>query len=358
MDGGGNYFNVFVDDELVRVIETMEGFGVYELCSMPFGEHTLVLHKRTEAAVKTALDWFEPVTFYGLFVDGDSEFNKVGALILHDFKKPLSIEFIGDSDTTSFGNEGEPTGADDIDTMDPSKQNCWNSYAAQAARCFDVDYHQVCWTGVGVVHGAPIPGTSLDVIQRGMRTVYPRALANSESNQPREEHQLCVVFIGGNDLTGEDTEMFESFTSAGLKDFLKHYEELLRMVRKSNPDATILCVAPDEFTMSAEPDRDGQRDTSHLVQLAVSKAVQDCADPNVHYRILSPTIQIEDPAKTPVEDWAMLAHWSVKGHTKVAGALVAAIHEVTGWEIISEPTPCPIMKPVNSVISQDQCTIS
>lgn len=32
MDGGGNYFNVFVDDELVRVLETVEGFEVYELC--------------------------------------------------------------------------------------------------------------------------------------------------------------------------------------------------------------------------------------------------------------------------------------------------------------------------------------
>ena len=32
MDGGGNFFNVFVDDELVRVLQTYEGWSIYELC--------------------------------------------------------------------------------------------------------------------------------------------------------------------------------------------------------------------------------------------------------------------------------------------------------------------------------------
>ena len=90
----------------------------------------------------------------------------------------------GDSDTASYGCEGPYSGPDDVINMDPAKENCWNGYAAQAARCLEADYSLVAWTGIGVCGAPPIPGTALDIQLGGSRTLYGRALGNTRHDVP------------------------------------------------------------------------------------------------------------------------------------------------------------------------------
>lgn len=83
----------------VRVIQTYNSNNagyIYELCPpQQYGTHTLVIHKRTEACVKTVVDWFTRCTFYGLFVVGGA--GHPGALVAaqpSEKRKPF-IEFVG-----------------------------------------------------------------------------------------------------------------------------------------------------------------------------------------------------------------------------------------------------------------------
>merc|ERR1740130_1069035 len=90
------------------------------------------------------------------------------------------------------------------------------------------------------------------------------------------------------------------------------------------------------------------------MQAGVMKAVEtyraNSNDTNIFYRLLEPNPSVQDPELEPKVDWALLAHWSVKGHSKVASALANAITNVTKWEKKSEPTPCPVMAPVYAIV--------
>jgi len=329
-----------------------------------------MLHKRTEACIKTVTDWFEPVSFYGFFVSSPTP-GITPRLLPHPHNKTKRryVEFIGDSDTTSYGNEGEITDAIAVHTMDPAKQNAWNSYAAQAARCFDADCSMVCWTGIGV-HGAePIPGTELDVMNGGMRTVYNRSVAYASSQPPADHPDLVVVYIGGNDLSGNafgdlsgvdealgGTALEGSPGMAGrkvLEDFSEALVEVLQAVRTRNLHAPVVLLAPNETTMSAESTTEEQAYTAGLVQRGVRLAhvafsawcVKNGHEPNASFHVLRPTPAISNPDVDPSE-WGLLRHWSVKGHQKVARALVKVIEEaLPEWKATSEPTPCPVLEP-------------
>jgi len=366
MDGGLNYFNVFINDKLVRVIRTLSGVRTYELCSpLAPGVYRLCLSKRTEASVKSVYDWFGTVTLYGFYVHGSSV-SKPGRLLQHpdyeaDKERRLLIEFIGDSDTTSFGNEGPHSDVSAIQSMDASKQNAWNSYAAQAARCFDADYSLVAWTGTGVISAPPIPGSNPSVISRGMRAIFNRSVANWESEACHALPDLVVLHIGGNDLTGvhidddarENIRASEDLTVPILAKFIDAYVELLTMVRKSYPTTPIVCLAPDENTMSAESSRKGQAETSALVQTAVYCAVEEFGDAQTHFVILRPYPELLDPEDENKADWALLSHWSVQGHSKVAAALVTSIQKVMPhWVIKSAMTVCPAMSAVCPAIDR------
>jgi len=194
-----------------------------------------------------------------------------------------------------------------------------------------------------------------------MREIFTRSLANSASEASPEEPDLYVVYLGGNDLTGSqvgtNTEAFEATTGGSVAEFLSAYQELLGIIRAKHPHVPVLCVAPDKYTMSAEPTRAEQAETASLVQSLVHKAVDAFSDPGVHFQILRPDPQISDPAEDP-EDWAVLAHWSVKGHTKVAGALVEAIKKVMPeWEVTGAPTPCPILEPKCTSAAPASCVL-
>jgi len=116
--------------------------------------------------------------------------------------------------------------------------------------------------------------------------------------------------------------------------------------------------------MSAELTREDQAETSALVQSGVLKAfeaVKKSGDENVHYEILRPDPAITDPAEETGKDWALVAHWSVQGHSKVAGALVKAIQKVLpDWKAQEEPTPCALMESECTLVTDNEgsCVIA
>jgi hypothetical protein len=57
------------------------------------------------------------------------------------------IEFIGDSDTCAFGNEGLQTHSRRIFGMKGRMENVYNGYACVLARMFEADPHVLAWSG-------------------------------------------------------------------------------------------------------------------------------------------------------------------------------------------------------------------
>ena len=293
MNGGGNYFNVIVDGALHNVIHTSEALETYLIVRLPTDpeagparEHTLCLEKRTEAVVKSALDWFSVVNFYGLFVCGQL----LSAEKMR--RKPHVIEFVGDSDVCGFGCDGPHTAPNDIWNIDPGFQNAGNSFASIIGRAFGAETHLTSWSGVGVVAGPPTLGTDATVVGAGMRACYGRVLPN-EDNSPTpamtntRQPDLVCVYIGGCDVS--DTN-FDPETGPSAVTFMDYYAELLHMIRSARPKAPILCLVPDATTTSAEGTREGQARTSIRLQECVSAAIMRARDQhdiqNIHYAIV------------------------------------------------------------------------
>ena len=76
------------------------------------------------------------------------------------------------------------------------------------------------------------------------------------------------------------------------------------------------------------------------VATAVEQFLVESGDKQALYRVLEPDPPIEDPAQAGAQagcthgDWGLLAHWSVQGHSKVAGALVGVIEVPTHVTVV------------------------
>lgn len=105
--------------------------------------HTITISKRTEPQMRGAMSTFKVCTFYGFIVDVD-------AIVLPPTEETLNkrkIEFIGDSDTCAFGNEGEISSSKNFFNMKGRLENSYNGYAAIVARMFNAEAHLLAWSG-------------------------------------------------------------------------------------------------------------------------------------------------------------------------------------------------------------------
>ena len=129
---GQNYFNIILDDSLISVIKADSGKHSYLLAkNLKNTIHQLEIFKRTE-------NMFGKITFYGFIVNQ-------GSLVELKNKRTRLIEFIGNSITCGYGNEGklgEKFGA--------STENQFMTYAAITARNFNARQLAVCKSGIGI----------------------------------------------------------------------------------------------------------------------------------------------------------------------------------------------------------------
>lgn len=153
--------------------------------------------------------------------------------------KPLKIEFIGDSITCGYGNEGQV----DIDHFTTAQENPYLAYAAKAAHLLDADYHLVSWSGIGILSSWVDKGAS---IRREplMPKLYPYTnLALAEVTGEKElwdfnrfRPDYIVLHLGTNDAS------YTQGIKAREVAFEATYYQFLLMVRMYNPNAYIICI--------------------------------------------------------------------------------------------------------------------
>jgi lysophospholipase L1-like esterase len=270
--------------------------------------HTYLLYEGKEA--KT--------TKIRLVKYSEAAFGKVGIvkLFVDSEEPPLPtpwrarrLEFIGDSITCGYGNEGQWM----VDGFHTAQENPWEAYAARTARILEADYHLVSWSGIGIISNwtdQEVPNEELL-----MSVLYPFTDRSTELTVGSEAPELwdhnqfvpdCIVInLGTND---------NSYTK-GIPDrvaiFEEKYYDFIKMVRLKNPSSIILC------TLGAM----GQ-ELCEAVHGQVRRAVAEGDK-----RLFSMSFDVQKAEDGIGADW----HPSKLTHERMAVKLEAKLRELLYW---------------------------
>ena len=127
-ESGNDYWQPVVDGKPRAAIALKPGVGTYTIDLGRSGRHDVRLVKRTEPFVGTT-------TVRGFAVPGGKLFAAK--------PKRRHLEFVGDSITCGYGNEG----ASQNERFAPATENAYQSYASIAARGVDADATLIAWSG-------------------------------------------------------------------------------------------------------------------------------------------------------------------------------------------------------------------
>lgn len=221
-----NYFNVFIDSKLIKVLHgNRPGATDYLIAdSLNDDPHVLRLSKRNISFGKSS-------AFLGLLIDQDAE------LLPSDQESGLKIEFIGDSFTAAEGNEAVLTEMPWEEKMPVT--NIDAGFAVLIANHFSAQYHTICRSGMGVV--CDWTGDR----EIAMPKWYDRTLM--ESDEPKWDFRkwqpdLVVICLGLNDMSGlKNSDGAISTSNSAL--FRKKYRGFLERIHSVYPNVKILLVA-------------------------------------------------------------------------------------------------------------------
>ncbi len=153
--------------------------------------------------------------------------------------KELQIEFIGDSITCGYGNEGSAESG----VFDTAEENGLSTYAYLTAQALNADCSLVCASGIGLISDCTTQGVLEDYLL--MPKMYEYSDIYFELHRSVSEltqwdfgggSDIVVINLGTNDYTytGKNEELQAQFGDA--------YYNFIGQIRENNPDAIIICT--------------------------------------------------------------------------------------------------------------------
>ena len=281
-----SFYQVRIDDD-VQILEATNGQGEYLLAdSLSEGPHTFRLFKRTEAS--TGIGIFE-----GL------ELAKGKKLLPLQQGSDRQIEFIGNSITCGYGNEGDRRDC----PFTPATENAWMSYASITARKLDAEHSMISYSGRGVVqnYDKSREGTLPQIWKRN----YPQSEKTYKSNTWQPD--LVIINLGTNDFAHENPVE---------DDFVGTYTSFLQEIRRAYPACKILCLTGPMMT-----DGNARKPLSTL-KAYLTKAIEQSGLEEV-YRF---DLTTQGPLGYGC-DW----HPNVAQHVLNAEELAGYIGDMMGW---------------------------
>jgi len=193
------------------------GVPVFRITGLKPGKHELIIAKRTSPN-------FGPVTFLGMrLVEG-------GKLLVAAPAPARRLEFIGDSLTNGYGDEGSRLQCSEL----PPYENSSLSWARVTAEALQADAQLLAYSGYGLIRNY---GAKESRSPDPMPSYYPRTvLGEPRPKWDRERYRpdLSAILLGTNDYSTQPYPSDEEFLDA--------YRELLAAVRANRPGLPILCV--------------------------------------------------------------------------------------------------------------------
>lgn len=223
------------------------------------------------------------------------------------------IEFIGDSITCGYGVDDEVA----EHHFSTTTEDVTRAYAYRTAELLGADYSMCSISGYGIISGYTATGeakVSNQIIPKfyeklgfSYNTYQKKIAATVKWDFTAWQPDLIVINLGTNDdsYTLNDPERREEYRAA--------YVEFLKVVRKNNPDAKILC------TLGVMGDR---------LYPMVYRAAQDYKAETGDTNITCMKFDVQKASDGYVADW----HPTAVTHEKAAQKLAEEIRELMGWE--------------------------
>lgn len=215
-----NWFNVIIDDSLF-VIKADRKDSIYLLASgLENKKHTLEIIRRSE--------WHGGnTTILGFYLDHHKK-------LLQPEVSDRLIEFIGDSYTCGYGNEGKSR----EEHFTYETENAYLAFGPLTARAVNAEYQLVSRSGIGMTQGYG-GGKRFN-----MPRLYDEVTLDSTKRWDYSQSipQLVMIDLGGNDFSAP----LDSAT------FVNAYIEFLGRIRNNYNTTEIVCLVgpfpPDEKT--------------------------------------------------------------------------------------------------------------
>ena len=293
-DQGQNFYNVIIDGKVTDVIQVQTGERTYVLAeNLNDSIHEVELFKRTELT-------FGKTQFLGFILETGN------TLVPISNRRTKLIEFIGNSITCGYGNEGTES-----DNFLNSNENHYMTYAAITARNFNARHIAVSRSGIGMYRNYNGPFEGSDDC---MYNLYARIFMydkNSPLYSFKEQPDLICINLGTNDF---------STTGGDSASFTNNYLKMIDFLQSKYNDPDIVCLLGP--MMSGNTLSQVRRILKTIVRLANNKNTG-----RVQF--------FEMSAQKGDLGIGVNYHPTVAQHQKNAKELVAFISEFKGWKIVN-----------------------
>lgn len=290
---GGNRFAIIIDNVYTGNFTTQKGKATYQLAQFDQkGAHDVEIVRITE-------EQFGKTSFLGFELDDEGGVAPIGN------RREHIIEFVGNSITCGYGNEGRIGQRFGAET-----ENHYMTYAAIAARSLNARTIVAAKSGIGIYRNYAGPSTGNPDC---MTNFYDRTFLYDEkpkydfATQP----DLVCINLGTNDMStpGYDTTLF-----------INNYLRLIGQIQSHYSKPEIVCLLG---TMLSGPVLDtARRCINEVVRLANAKG-----NGNVYFFEMTPQ-NIEENGLGI--DW----HPTVKQHILSARQLIGFVSELKGWAVV------------------------
>jgi lysophospholipase L1-like esterase len=301
---GRNYYNVILNGEVINTINVTRGKKAYLLAEgLEDKTHEIELFKRTELT-------FGKSQFFGFILDAGKTLSPIGN------DRARFIEYIGNSITCGYGNEGE-----NGDSFLPTNENHYLTYAAITSRNFNSRHMAVSRSGIGIYRNYNGPATGNTDC---MANYYNRIFLYDEN--PKYgfgiQPDLVCINLGTNDFStsGGDSALYVS-----------NYLRLIDTIQSKYNMPTIICLLGP--MISGGTLTNIRNYLQAIVNLANNKGKG-----NVSF--------FEMSAQTGDLGFGVHYHPTVGQHEKNAEELTAYIENLMGWNTnptaVNEKTPAEL----------------
>jgi hypothetical protein len=234
------------------------------------------------------------------------------AIVIPSEAKSHRIEIVGDSITCGYGVDDENCNHH----FSTATEDITKSYSYKTAQALDADYSMVSISGWGIISGWTDDGTKK--IDQQLPPYYDKFGFSYNTYDGGKQAQttnwdfscfipdIIVINLGTND------DSYCAGKQEREDDYSKHYTEFLKIVRKNNPDAHIIC------SLGIMGDR-----LFPAVQKAAADYTNETGDANISTFHFTP----QNSADGYAADW----HPTETTHIKEAALLTAEIKSVMAW---------------------------
>ena len=210
-----NYYNIILDNKVVKRIQTVYGKNTY-LISDNLNDtiHEIEIFRLTE-------QMFGKTYFYGFEIENGKN------LLELTNKRNLLIEFIGNSITCGYGNEGKLG-----EKFGPTTENHFMTYAAITSRSFNARHLPVCKSGIGIYRNwdGPKEG-NIDCMPNYYKRIF--LYDSLPLYNFKQKPDLICIDLGTNDFSTEGGDSTR---------YVSNYLRFIDSLQLINKKADIICL--------------------------------------------------------------------------------------------------------------------